>query len=68
MHDPFENAINQIIRAAKVAKEDSEVLELMSHPQREVHVAIPVKMDDGSLRIFEGYRVQHNDWRGPAVL
>ena len=65
MNNPFENAINQIIRAAKVAKEDPEILELLSHPKREVHVSIPITMDDGSLRIFEGYRVQHNDWRGP---
>ena len=65
MHNPFENAINQIIRAAKLAEVDAEVLELLSHPMREVHVAIPVKMDDESLKIFEGYRVQHNNWRGP---
>lgn len=41
------------------------VLERLSRPMREVHVSIPVRMDNGALRVFEGYRVQYDDSRGP---
>ena len=44
---------------------DPEVAELLRRPWRELHVAVPVRMDDGSLRVFAGYRVQHNGARGP---
>jgi len=65
MPNVFENALNQIHRAAELAKIDENVLKQINIPMREVRVAIPVKMDDGSLRMFEGFRVQHNNWRGP---
>jgi glutamate dehydrogenase (NADP+) len=39
--------------------------EVLKHPQRAIEVAVPVKMDDGSLQVFNGFRVQHNDIRGP---
>ncbi|GAG40232.1 unnamed protein product, partial [marine sediment metagenome] len=39
---------------------------LLRWPQREFHFTVPVKMDDGSVKVFKGYRVQHNDARGPA--
>lgn len=65
MNNPFENALNQLDRAARLAKFDLDFLEIIRHPMREVRVAIPVKMDDGSLKVYEGYRVQHNNWRGP---
>ena len=42
-----------------------EVIELLKRPYREIHVEIPVHMDDGSLRVFPGYRVQHSGARGP---
>ncbi len=45
---------------------DEEVLLRLSAPKRSFKVSIPVRMDDGSLRIFEGYRVQYNDTRGPT--
>jgi glutamate dehydrogenase/leucine dehydrogenase len=65
MPNPFENALNQIKRAATVGDVSEDLLTLTSAPKREVRVAIPVRMDNGDLKIFEGYRVQHNDWRGP---
>ncbi len=65
MPNAFENALNQIKRAANVGEVQEELLTLISTPKREVRVSIPVRMDGGELRIFEGYRVQHNDWRGP---
>ncbi len=65
MSSAFENALSQIRRAAAVTSIDPDTLALLSHPMREVHVSIPVTMDDGTLKIFTGYRVQHNNWRGP---
>ena len=61
----FENALNQIRRAAAVTDVDADILTMLSHPMREVHVSIPLARDDGSLEIVEGFRVQHNNWRGP---
>jgi len=63
--DPFENALDQLRRAAAAGSVAPELLARMQHPEREVRVSIPVKMDDGSLQIFEGYRVQHSSLRGP---
>lgn len=65
MANAFQNALSQIMRAAKIGGTDTEVLDLLQAPMRMVRVNIPVKMDDGSMKIFEGYRVQHNNWRGP---
>ncbi len=63
--NPFENALLQISRAAAVRAFAPAFLESLRHPKREIRVAIPVRMDDGSQRIFEGYRVQHDNARGP---
>lgn len=65
MQNPFDNALSQVNRAAALTHFDPEFLELMRHPQRQVRVSIPVRMDDGKLNVYEGYRVQHNNWRGP---
>ncbi|MFA6918463.1 MAG: Glu/Leu/Phe/Val dehydrogenase, partial [Candidatus Gracilibacteria bacterium] len=61
----FENTLRQIEKAAKIMNLDENVKVLMSHPQRIVEVSIPVKMDNGSLRIFQGFRVQHSNYCGP---
>ncbi len=45
---------------------DQATRELLRNPLREYHFSIPVRMDDGSVKIFRGFRVQHNDARGPA--
>ena len=45
---------------------DETMHELLRWPMREFHVRIPVKMDDGTTRVFEGFRVQYNDARGPT--
>lgn len=65
MPNAFQNAINQLNRAASLSGIKEETVRLLSVPMREVLVNIPVKMDSGDLRLFEGYRVQHNNWRGP---
>ncbi len=61
----FEMAQRQFDHVAELLKLDPQVQELLRQPLREHHFRIPVRMDDGSLRVFEGFRVQHNDARGP---
>lgn len=61
----FENTLKQIEKAASIMGLDENVKRILSVPQREVEVTLPVKMDDGSLKIFKGFRVQHNNAAGP---
>lgn len=62
----FTAAQNQFDRFADQLDLDQSVRDLLRFPLREYHFAIPVRMDDGRIRIFRGYRVQHNDARGPG--
>jgi glutamate dehydrogenase len=61
----FEMAQKQFDGVAKQLKLDPQVAEVLRWPMREYTFRIPVRMDDGTLRVFQGYRVQHNDARGP---
>lgn len=61
----FENTLKQIRKAANLMQLDEEIERVLSVPQRQIEVQIPVRMDDGSLRIFTGFRMQHNNYRGP---
>src|SRR3989442_11768596 len=63
--NPFEIAREQIDRAGKQLNLDSGMLEVLKNPRRELTVHFPVKMDDGHIRVFTGYRVQYNDAIGP---
>ncbi|NTV16974.1 MAG: Glu/Leu/Phe/Val dehydrogenase [Chlorobiaceae bacterium] len=63
--DPFKTAQKQLDEAAAIMKLDPAAHELLRWPLRELHVTLPVRMDNGSTRIFHGFRVQHNDSRGP---
>jgi len=65
--NPFETAMAQLAKAAKLfpKKDATLLLTLLSQPQRILNVTIPVVMDDGSIRMFQGYRVQFNNARGP---
>lgn len=63
--DVFKNAIAQLEAAAEATGADPLVTERLRRAKRTVQVSFPVKMDDGTERIFEGYRVQHDDARGP---
>jgi len=56
----------QLGSAASVLKLDPGILELLLWPMREIHVRIPVRMDNGSVRVFEGFRVHYNFARGPC--
>jgi glutamate dehydrogenase (NAD(P)+) len=64
-YNPFEVAQRQLDEAAELLQLDPAVHELLRWPLRELHVTLPVKMDDGTTRIFHGFRVQYNDARGP---
>ncbi len=65
MNNPYQNAMAQLDKVSLLKDFGSEFIERMRHPDRDIRISIPVKMDDGSLKIFEGYRVEHNDARGP---
>jgi glutamate dehydrogenase (NAD(P)+) len=64
--NPFEIALEQFNIAADHLGLDEGMRKVLSMPKRALIVSIPVKMDDGSFQVFEGYRVQHNIARGPA--
>jgi glutamate dehydrogenase (NAD(P)+) len=62
----FEMAQKQFDGVAETLGLDTATRELLRNPLREYHFSIPVRMDDGSYRVFKGFRVQHNDARGPC--
>jgi glutamate dehydrogenase (NAD(P)+) len=64
--NPFAMAQAQLDEAAKILKLDPATHELLRWPLRELHVTLPVKMDDGNTQVFHGFRVQYNDSRGPT--
>jgi len=65
-YNPFEMAQKQFDTVADMLELDTATRELLRNPLREYHVSIPVRMDDGSVRVFRGFRVQHNDALGPG--
>jgi glutamate dehydrogenase/leucine dehydrogenase len=64
--NPFETAKRQIDIVADILKIDGGMREVLKHPKRELTVNFPVRMDDGSFRVYTGYRVQYNSARGPS--
>jgi glutamate dehydrogenase/leucine dehydrogenase len=64
--NPWEFARQQFDRAANLLELDAGAREVLSNPKRQLQVSIPVRMDDGSLSVFQGWRVQHSITRGPA--
>ncbi len=65
-YNAFKMAQEQFDKVADILELDEATRELLRNPMREYHVSIPVRMDDGTYKVFHGYRVQHNDSRGPA--
>ncbi|KKQ80895.1 MAG: Glutamate dehydrogenase [Parcubacteria group bacterium GW2011_GWC2_38_7] len=65
MQNQFENALQQLGKAAQAINLEEEVLTQLRTPDRILQIKVPVVMDDGSVKNFEGYRVQHNNWAGP---
>jgi glutamate dehydrogenase len=64
--NPFEMAQKQFDGIADLLELDQPTRELLRQPLREYHFSIPVRMDDGRVRVFRGFRCQHNDARGPC--
>ena len=64
--DLFDVAVEQFQIAADVLGLDDDMRKILSHCQRELTVNFPVEMDDGSVEVFTGYRVQHNSGPGPT--
>lgn len=64
--NPLESAQLKIKEACQALNLEPEVYELLKEPQRVIEITIPVKMDDGSLKTFKGYRSLHNDAVGPG--
>ncbi|MEE8586560.1 MAG: Glu/Leu/Phe/Val dehydrogenase [Acidobacteriota bacterium] len=62
----FDDALRRLDLASSIVHIAPEALERLRHPKSILQVSIPVRMDDGSLRIFQGYRVRHDDTRGPT--
>ncbi|MGB7070708.1 MAG: Glu/Leu/Phe/Val dehydrogenase [Pyrinomonadaceae bacterium] len=64
--NPFEAMSERFDRAAQLLGLDADLYAVMRVPSREIKVYVPVKMDTGHIKVFEGFRVQHNFARGPA--
>lgn len=64
--NPLEMVHTQIEKAARYLNADPNLIEKLKHAERSLLVSVPVVMDDGRLRVFRGFRVQHNTVRGPA--
>lgn len=65
MHNPFENAMAQLDKVAKIKNFGDEFIARLRQPDRDIRISIPVKMDNGSMKVFEGYRVEYNNALGP---
>ena len=65
-YNPYDNVLATVEKAAKILGYTPEEYEAVKYPERELSVSVPVRMDDGSVRVFQGYRVQHSTVRGPA--
>ncbi len=65
-HDLFQDAITRLTTAAALSEIEDEAVQRLRHPKAILEVSIPIRMDDGTLRVFTGYRVRHDDTRGPT--
>ncbi len=64
-NNPFEIAQRQLDECARILNLDDNVRDILRVPMREIHMSIPVRMDHGKTRVFQGFRVQYNNARGP---
>ncbi len=62
----YEVVLEQVTTACEALKANEAVCELLKEPMRTLNVSFPVKMDDGTIRVFNGFRCQHNDVLGPT--
>lgn len=64
--NPYESMIRRFDVAARIMNLDEDTYNILKTPYRQYLVSLPVKMDDGKVRVFEGYRIVHNSSRGPS--
>lgn len=64
-NNSYEMAVRQLTEACRMLGLDRGICEVLKQPQRVVQVSVPVRLDSGEIRVFTGYRVQHNNARGP---
>jgi glutamate dehydrogenase/leucine dehydrogenase len=65
MQNPFQNAMEQLDKVAKLKNFGDEFITRLRQPDRDIRISIPVKMDSGQTKVFEGYRVEYNNALGP---
>ncbi len=65
MQNPFENALKQLEKAADIMNLDKNIHEILKRPDRVLTVSVPVRMDNGDVKVFTGFRSQYNDALGP---
>lgn len=65
-YNPYDNVLKVVKEAADILGYSDSDIEAIKFPERELKVAVPVRMDDGTTHVFEGYRIQHSTSRGPA--
>jgi glutamate dehydrogenase/leucine dehydrogenase len=61
----FDNTLKQIEQAASIMSLDKDIVTILSAPKRILQVSLPIRMDSGEIKVFQGFRVQHNDVAGP---
>ena len=66
VYNPYDNVLKVVSEAADILGYTESDIEAIKYPERELKVSIPVRMDDGTTHVFEGYRIQHSTSRGPA--
>ncbi len=65
-YNPYDNVLAVVEKAAQMLGYPAAEYETIKYPERELQVSVPVEMDDGTVKVFEGFRVQHSTLRGPA--
>lgn len=66
-HSPlYKDALAQLEQAAEIMGADPNIVERLKYPKRAIQVSVPIRLDDGSVKTFEGFRVQHNMTLGPG--
>src|SRR3990167_1155656 len=65
MQNPYQDAMHQLDKVSKVKNFGDDFIARLRIPDRDIRISIPVSMDDGTLKIFEGYRVEYNNTLGP---
>src|ERR1700712_5659483 len=62
----YNNSVRNLEHVAELINCDRNILERLKYPKRSIVVSVPVRMDDNSVKVFQGYRVQHSQTLGPC--